>query len=451
MQLTEKGDILKFRELANTLPTTPAVLQWISECLVSASAPRERATPSAPDTAIAPPPPAPGTAVAEPIPPAANDSLRPSSAEAAQPTPLLRRRRTTSASSSSSANAADLPGPSSTSASKRPRNSAPSRSTTAPLQYHYEEDLPRASRELLAALIKATPLGKVREALEWAATQWPEDQILAARGIPGSPSNNDGFDRRGTSTKAAARMRWTLVNAARQHEPLEERVVGEATAAQIMDSAPNADFADMCCCFERRARYLEGIRYPRSQDNLRKAIAWYIGDPADHMLSVMVDASHRLVTFHSKAVCLRSVTSVISIVLARCDDENQARANLKWKYASKWGDHIRTIMTTMSDAELTLLRRTKWIDLLLSIRQSIIAFRRREASEEQERQRQVEQQQQQWASRPPLREAHPDFRRLPSPPPTPPPTRRMWPDFEEKTMNYFATRTGGWDVAWGDR
>lgn len=326
--------------------------------------------------------------------------------------------------------------------------------STHSLARPYEEGRPRVSREFLAALVKGIAFDKVREALRWASQQWPENPALPKGKIdPWIHGSQDDMKR------AVARWRDLLLETALAHESLEKRVIGESPIKLIMACVPGGDFEEMCGHFVTRAEYLEGERLPRSDRTITRTAANSLGNAVDGMLCTMSEVLPSMETFDAKAACLRSTTAILSILLARCNDNNRMETHLKWEYAARWKDHIRTAMAVMTDAELTRMRRTSYTDLLLSVRKSIAVFREREAAErlrqqhelEKLRQEQEQQQRQRQVDRDAMREAHPDYRPSPSPrPPLPsqPNVPVMWPGFEEKTMIYFADRTGGWDEAW---
>ncbi|EJT48412.1 hypothetical protein A1Q1_02544 [Trichosporon asahii var. asahii CBS 2479] len=426
--------ILKaFREVANTLPTTPAVLAWISRCLDAQSSEREN-QPSVPPSPTAP-------AVDGTTSGTTTDyisALSPSPEDTGH-TLRLKRSRSSSNSLTPPLRAIDRNSTSGPSTS-RVRTSVPVRNgSTHSLARPYEEGRPRVSREFLAALVKGIAFDKVREALRWASQQWPENPALPKEGC-----------------RPMARL---LLETALAHESLEKRVIGESPIKLIMACVPGGDFEEMCGHFVTRAEYLEGERLPRSDRTITRTAANSLGNAVDEMLCTMSEVLPSMETFDAKAACLRSTTAILSILLARCNDNNRMETHLKWEYAARWKDHIRTTMAVMTDAELTRMRRTSYTDLLLSVRKSIAVFREREAAErlrqqhelEKLRQEQEQQQRQRQVDRDALREAHPDYRPSPSPRPPPPSQPNvyvMWPGFEEKTMVYFADRTGGWDEAW---
>lgn len=443
---------MRFREIANTLPTTPTVLSWVSE----------RLTPQSSGRANTPPLPA------SPATPSARIAVSPTSTEnhvyALSPSPevderilSLKRSRSSSGSltppprAARSSNRTLAP---SAIAIRRPRPSAPSPDPQDASGRRCAERFPRASREFLEVLIRGSALGKVKGILCWATKQWPEDPALSYDDLElfwkhiGSPR-----------TRIAARWRKVLLEAALVYEPLEKCVIGEAPTALVMASVPNGDFVDMCNYFATRIMYMEGEKFPRSDESLTRMAANSLGTASVEMIGAMLQALPKLKTFDAKAACLRSTTAIISTVLARCNDTTPMEHTLRSRYAIHWEGHIRTAMGKMTDAELTRMRRTSYPDLLLSVRKSIAVFREREAAErlrqqhelERLRQEQEQQQRQRQVDRDALREAHPDYRPSPSPRPPPPSQPNvyvMWPGFEEKTMVYFADRTGGWDEAW---
>lgn len=433
-----------FREVANTLPTTPAVLEWVSRCLAAQPGRRE-------NRLFSPNPPAAQMAATRTTTDNNASVLSPSPEDVEGTLPLKRSRSPSGARTSPLRSIGPDPGGPST--LKRTRTSSPTPDLNASR---------RRSRELLSALIKGLGLDKIRAALCWASQQWPEDPALRDREL-----NLTMPESRHDTITAAARWRELLLNAALSHEPLQKRVIGEAPTKLIMASVPNGDFADMCDHFATRIAYLERERFPRSNKELTRAAANSLGHSVSEMLCAMSQPLPRLETSDAKVACLRSTTDILSTVLARCNDSDPMEVALKWSHATGWSGSIRSIMEMMTDDELTRLRNSSYIDSLLSVRESLSIFRRREAAEarwreweqqqeQQEQQEQEEQerrlQQRQELERFTQREAHPDYRPRPSPPLQPPPPRPplriMWPNFEAKTMIYFAERTGGWDAAW---
>lgn len=283
-------------------------------------------------------------------------------------------------------------------------------------------------KDFLTSIIEGLPIATVRDRVWWATIYADVVDAIAGDTPKWMYDIRESYDNRFKEIGPAA-VRKICLDAALAHEEVEEDVLAEAPGHVIEKSLNMDEVEEMSKHFVRRANFLLKEKYKLAkflrQDSHKKA-ATAIATEIEGMLDTLLKrASSKLTSSNSKKACLSTTTVLITACLAPCPPLDFMFLSVKEDHATQWSGRVRDVMRKLSDEELLQMRRTGYDDKLLFLWKRVRHYSTRVLPLDR------------WAI---IR-----FKELGE---KPPPEPKIWPDFEKKTVRYFAERTGGWDKAW---
>lgn len=291
-----------------------------------------------------------------------------------------------------------------------------------------EDDDGDKRKAFLTAIIKALPIANVRVCVRKACKY--ADVTIAVTGEP--PKEYSFLSSRDSDLKnmKPAAVRKICLDAALVHQEIKEDVLVSSPAHVIEKCLGKDEVEEMCEHFLRRAKSLlrkcgNTGKYSRV-DSLPKVAAG-IAKEIEDMLDILLErASLESTLSDSKKACLTTTTILVAACLAPCPAYNFLFPTIKQDHATQWDARVRLIMRKLTDKELLQMRRAGYDNKLLRLWKHVRRYNTKEAF-------------------PMDPYAITRWKELGQ---RPPPEPKIWPDFERKTMRYFAERTGGWDKAW---
>ncbi|EJT48411.1 hypothetical protein A1Q1_02543 [Trichosporon asahii var. asahii CBS 2479] len=419
------GEVSKFREVANTLPSTPAVLSWVSACLKESASPESAAPQQA------------RRSTSDKDATRSRSRKRRASTTITVHTPKVTKREPYYRVSSSPDPIDAVGTPESGSpephynfyASPSPRSvmDTPPRRYLSIVPSEVSSDSKRVA--FLTAIIKGLAIATVRGCV-LSATKHTDvvdvfgedkDEMLWY-------SLRLHCEAQMKKMKHAA-VRKICLDAALAHPDVEENVLVETPSHIIEKCLDDDEVEEMGEHFLRRAKFLLRKRgntgkYSR-MDSLPK-VARGIAEEIESMLDTLLKrSSSTSLSSESKKACLSTTTILVAACLAPCPPYNYLYPYIKNDHAVKWNTRVRDVMKNLTDKELLQMRNAGYDDQLLRLWKHVRRYTTRVGMVDR------------WAI---VR-----YKELGQ---RPPPEPKIWPEFEKKTMRYFAARTGGWNKAW---